>query len=327
MTKIYYDNDADLSYLDGKVITFVGYGNQGRAQALNLRDSGISDIIIGNIEDEYKKKAINDGFQTYDIETACKKGDIIFILIPDEVAPDVYQREIYPTLKSGDVLNFASGYNITYKFIEPPKDVDVIMVAPRMIGEGVRELYKEGFPAFVAVEQDASGRAKETALALAKGIGSTKKGAIETTFDDETYLDLIAEQATWPLILSVLTEVYKFEIEMGHPEEAVLMELYISKEPAIMLEKMAEVGMFKQLPLHSHTSQYGQLTRFESVDKDFIREFIKKQYENIKSGRFAREWRVEQESGLPVFKKALDEAFRSDISIGEAKLKEKLNLK
>lgn len=327
MAKIYYDNDADLSYLDGKVITFVGYGNQGRAQAMNLRDSGIKNIIIGNIEDEYKKRAMSDGFETCDIETACKRGDIIFILIPDEVAPDVYRRDIQPSLKAGDVLNFASGYNITYKFIEPPEDVDVIMVAPRMIGEGVRELYKEGFPTFVAVEQNASGKAKEIALALAKAIGSTKKGAIETTFNDETYLDLIAEQATWPLILSVLTEVYKYEIEMGHPEEAVLMELYISKEPAVMLEKMADIGMFKQLPLHSHTSQYGQLTRFESVDKDFIRDFIKKQYANIKSGRFAREWRTEQECGLPVFKKALSEAFNSDISLGEEKLKEKLNLK
>jgi len=326
MTKIYYDKDADLSYLKDKVVTFVGYGNQGRAQALNMRDSGIENIIVGNIDDEYKQKAIADGFETYDIATACKKGDIMFILIPDEVAPEVYKKDIEPNLEAGNVLNFASGYNITYKFIEPPKDVDVIMVAPRMIGQGVRELYKEGFPTFVAVEQNASGKAKEIALAIAKAIGSTKKGAIETTFNDETYLDLIAEQATWPLILSVLTEVYKFEVEMGHPEEAVLMELYVSKEPAIMLEKMADIGIFRQLPLHSHTSQYGQLTRFETVDKGYIREFIKKQYENIKSGRFAREWKLEQDSGLPVFKKALDEAFNCELSKAEIRLKKNLNL-
>ena len=326
MTKIYYDKDADLSYLKDKVVTFVGYGNQGRAQALNMRDSGIENIIVGNIDDEYNQKPIADGFETYDIATACKKGDIMFILIPDEVAPEVYKKDIEPNLEAGNVLNFASGYNITYKFIEPPKDVDVIMVAPRMIGQGVRELYKEGFPTFVAVEQNASGKAKEIALAIAKAIGSTKKGAIETTFNDETYLDLIAEQATWPLILSVLTEVYKFEVEMGHPEEAVLMELYVSKEPAIMLEKMADIGIFRQLPLHSHTSQYGQLTRFETVDKGYIREFIKKQYENIKSGRFAREWKLEQDSGLPVFKKALDEAFNCELSKAEIRLKKNLNL-
>jgi len=328
MAKIYYDQDADLSYLNDKVIAFIGYGNQGRAQALNMRDSGIKNIIVGNIEDEYKQRAIADGFETYDIATACKKADIMFILIPDEVAPEVYKKDIEPFLEKGNVLNFASGYNITFKFIEPPKDVDVILVAPRMIGEGVRELFlrKEGFPSFIAVEQDASGNAKQIALAIAKAIGSTKKGAIEVTFNDETYLDLMAEQATWPLILSVLTEVFKFEVEMGHPEEAVLMELYMSKEPAFMMEKMAEIGLFKQLPLHSHTSQYGQLTRSELVDKKYIREFIKEQYNKIKQGLFAREWKIEQACGLPVFKKLLDEALNCEISKAEERLKKRLNL-
>jgi len=326
VANIYYDRDIDESILNGKIIGIIGYGNQGRAQAMNMRDSGFSGVIVGNRDDEYLKTAKQDGFETYSIKEACQKADILFVLIPDEVAPVIYRDKIEPYLRKGKVLNFASGYNITFGLISPPADVDVIMVAPRMIGEGVRETYLkgEGFPSFIAVEQNASGDAKDLALAIAKVIGSTKQGAIEVTFKDETYLDLIAEQATWPLILSVLTEVYDFERELGVPEEAILMELYLSKEPAVMLEKMAETGLFKQLPLHSHTSQYGQLTRFKMVDKGYIRRFIESQFRKIESGEFAREWKTEQEKGLKVFKELVSEVFDCPISCGESRLKERL---
>ncbi len=326
MGKIYYDRDADISYLENRKIAIIGYGNQGRAQALNMRDSGVEDIIIGSIKDDSWENARQDGFEVYSIEEASQKADVIFMLIPDEYAPKVYEESIKPYLKEGVVLNFASGYNITFRLINPPQSADVIMVAPRMIGQGVRELYQgeKGFPAFIAIEQNASGEAKEIALAIAKAIGSTRTGVIEVSFKDETFLDLVAEQVTWPLILSVLTEVYRFEVEMGHPEEAVLMELYLSKEPAVMMEKMAEVGLFKQLPMHSHTSQYGQLSRFQMVDKDYIRSFLKEGYEYIQSGAFAKEWKEEQEKGLPVFQQLVQDAFESDISRGEEKTKEKL---
>ena len=326
MAKIYYDSDTDVDILKNNVIAIVGYGNQGRAQALNMRDSGLKNIIIGNIKDEYWQTAKEDGFEVYLIEEACKKGDIIFVLVPDEVAPEIYKEKIEPYLKEGNVLNFASGYNITYKFIQPSNYVDVVMVAPRMIGKGVRELYLggKGVPSFIAVKQDASGKAKDIALAIAKAIGSTKKSVIEVTFKDETFLDLMSEHVTWPLIISVLTEVYNFEIKMGHPEEAVLMELYGSKEPAIMMEEIADIGLFKQLPLHSHTSQYGQLTRYEIIDKDYIRKFAKEQYRDLENGRFAREWRIEQDNGLPVFKKLIDKAFNCNISQAETKLKQRL---
>ncbi|MGI6705715.1 MAG: ketol-acid reductoisomerase [Clostridia bacterium] len=326
MGKIYYDKDADLDYLKNKKIAIIGYGNQGRAQALNMRDSGVEDIIVGSIRDDSWEHARQDGFEVYSIEEASQKADILFMLIPDEYAPKVYEESIKPYLKEGVVLNFASGYNITFKLIKPPETADVIMVAPRMIGQGVREIYRsgKGFPAFIAIEQNASGKAKEIALAIAKAIGSTRTGVIEVSFRDETFLDLVAEQVTWPLILSVLTEVYKFELEMGHPEEAVLMELYLSKEPAVMMEKMAEVGLFKQLPMHSHTSQYGQLSRFQMVDKDYIRSILRERYEHIQSGAFAKEWKEEQEKGLPVFRQLLKEAFESDISKGEERIKGKL---
>lgn len=326
MAKVYYDSDANVDLIKDKVVAIIGYGNQGRAQALNMRDSGVENIIIGSRKDESWDVANEDGFHTYSIEKACEKADIIFMLLPDEVAPEIYDKQIAPYLKKGDVVNFSSGYNITFGYIKPKDDLDVIMVGPRMIGRGVREMYErgEGFSSFVAVEQDASGNALDIALALAKAMGSTKKGAIEVTFRDETYLDLMSEQATWPLIMVVMNEVYEYLVKEGHPEEAVLMELYLSKEPAFMMEKMADVGLFKQLPFHSNTSQYGQLSRFKTVDKSYIRGFIEKQYSRIKNEEFSDEWHEEQINGLNVLKELKEQAFNSDISLSEARVKEKL---
>ena len=182
-------------------------------------------------------------------------------------------------LHSGAVLNFSSGYNITYGFIKPAADLDVIMVAPRMIGKGVRETYENGtgFPTFLVVNQDATGHAKEIAVGLAKALGSTKAGAIEVTFNDETYLDLMSEQAIWPLIMNVMVTAFDFFAEKGLPAEAILTEMYMSKEPMVMMEKMADMGLFKQLPLHSRTSQYGQMSRFKMVDNTSMRQFIEEQ--------------------------------------------------
>ncbi|WP_085524404.1 ketol-acid reductoisomerase [Tuberibacillus sp. Marseille-P3662] len=328
MANIYYDKDADLEILKNKVIAIIGYGNQGRSQALNLRDSGVKNVIVGSVRDQSWDKAKEDGFEAFPIEEACQKADIIFMLIPDEIAPSVYEEKVRANLTTGNVLNFASGYNVVFGNIDIPENVDVIMVAPRMIGEGVRELYQseEGFPSFVAVEQDSTGDAKDIVLSLAKAIGSTKNGAIEATFKDEAYLDLTAEQITWPLILSVLTEIYEYQVEMGHPEEAVLMELYLSKEPAFMMEKMADIGLFKQLPLHSNTSQYGQLSRYKKVDNSYIRDFIRTNYEYIDTGQFAKEWRKEQKQDLKNFKQMREEAFENKLSKAESRLKERLNL-
>jgi ketol-acid reductoisomerase len=322
MTKIYYDHDADQGLLEGRRIGIIGYGNQGSAQAMNMRDSGVNEILIGTARDETFDKAVSDGFRVMDIAEVALQSDIIFMLIPDEIMPRVYREQIEPHLSPGKVLNFASGYNITFRQIVPPGHVDVIMVAPRMIGDGVRNLFlrKKGFPAFLAVEQDASGIARNIALALAKAIGATRMGTIEVTFRDETMLDLLAEQAIWPMILSVLTEAYEFEVEKGHPAEASLVELYISREPAYLFEKMAEKGFYKQMPFHSHTSQYGQLSRAESLDKGFIRKTLEDAYFYIDSGGFAREWKAEQEKGMPEFRRLMDKALKSAISRNEEKL-------
>lgn len=327
MANIYYDDDANLDLVIDKTIAIIGYGNQGRSQALNMRDSGVKNVIVGSRHDESFDQANEDGFIVYSIEEAAKKADIIFLLLPDEVAPEIYEEKIAPNLEPGNILNFASGYNVTFNRIIPDKGLDVIMVAPRMIGKGVRELFEsgEGSPAFVAVEQDASGKALEYGKALCKAIGATRKGAIEVTFDDETCLDLMAEQGTWPIIYNVFVEAFKLQVEMGHPEEAVLMEMYLSKEPAVMMKKAAEVGFFRQLPFHSHTSQYGQLIGFNAVDTKEIRSFLKNRYDRIKGGEFAKEWDKEQhENNLSTLGELENEAFNCELTKAEDRLKLRL---
>jgi len=323
VTKIYYDNDADLNLVKDKTIAIIGYGNQGSAQALNMKDSGINNIIIGSREDSSAQQAVKDGFPVFSINEASAQADIIFILLPDEVAPEIFYQDIAPGLKPYKILNFASAYNITFHKIVPPKFVDVVMAAPRMIGKGVRELYLsgEGFPAFVGVAQNATGKALEYGKALCKAIGSTKKGAIQVKFEDETFLDLMTEQATWPIIYNVFHEVFQCEIEMGHPPEAVLMEMYVSKEPAVMMEKAAEVGLFKQLPYHSHTSQFGQLIGYDAFDKEVIRKFVRERYDRIRQGIFTKEWDQEQQVKHLATLKALEEkAFNSALSKAEVEL-------
>jgi ketol-acid reductoisomerase len=199
MAKVYYDQDTSLAPLSDKTIGVIGYGNQGRAQALNLKDSGLN-VIIGVRADETREQAVSDGFDVVPIAEAANQAQTILFLIPDEVMPDVFRDEVLPALSPGKAICFASGYNIAFNLIEPPDGVDVIMVAPRMIGAGVRQCYLEGrgFPSFIGIHQDASGNALETTLAIAKGIGSTKSGAMLLTFAQEAELDLFTEQGFGP---------------------------------------------------------------------------------------------------------------------------------
>ncbi|MFX1250637.1 MAG: NAD(P)-binding domain-containing protein [Promethearchaeota archaeon] len=216
--KIYRENDGDLSILKDRTITIIGYGNQGRAQALNLRDSGLS-VIIGNRNDNYKLRAEKDGFQTYSISDAVKKAEIIFLLIPDEIMPEIYETQVKPHLKPNDALVFASGYNIAFELIKGLKNVDIILLAPRMIGAGVRERYltNEGFYSFISVHNDASGQAKDILLALAKGVGTLLKGAIELSFRQEAVLDLFNEQGFGPAFGQVLLSSIYTLIDAGYP--------------------------------------------------------------------------------------------------------------
>lgn len=328
-SRYYYDADADIDILKGKVISIVGYGNQGRAQALNMKDSGIKDIIIGNRKDSYFDVACGDGWEVMSIDKAVQKGDIIFVLLPDEVAPKIYNEAIHPNLKPGDVLNFASGYNVTYHFIEPPSFVDIIMLAPRMIGDGVREMYikEEGFPSFISIKQDYSGTAKDICLALAKAIGSTKKGVLEIDFDHETYLDLFTELATYPLIISILKMVFEFEQSKGFEPDEILEELYLSKEPAVVFSRIADVGLLRQLKFHSHTSQYGHLSRAAYVQHNYKKTLwpiFEKVFNEIVNGDFASEWMQEQGVGSPKFKKLWDNVYKDPVTLAEDSIKQSL---
>ena len=307
--KVYHDEDADLGTINGKRIAVIGYGNQGRAQALNLRDSGL-EVIIGNRPDEYADQAADDGFTVHPIARAVAEGDLVFLLIPDEVLPELWDG--LDVDLSGKVLVFASGYNVAFDLIELPPACDVVLVAPRMIGAGVRDLYAagRGFPAFIGVARDHSGQAHAIALALAKGIGATHMGVVEVTFAQEAELDLFTEQCFGPAFGQVLTTSVDLLIEEGYPPEAVLLELYMSGEFAYTLSKIAEMGMIEQSQLHSRTSQYGSMSRGMRFILPELRTKMWDGLDEIRSGAFAREWAAEQAAGSPTLE-TLRQAARS----------------
>jgi len=301
MHRIYYDGDADLGILRDQVIAILGYGNQGSAQAQNLRDSGCA-VLVGNIEDPYAERARQDGFEVVPIAEAARRADILFLLTPDEVMPEVYRTEVAPHLRPGQALDFAHGYNIAFGLIVPPPFVDVVLIAPRMIGAGVRESYLsgEGFPSFVGVHQDATGKAKQRMLALARALGSTRAGCLEMSMKDEATLDLFTEQAFGPALGRVMMAAIETLVEAGFPPEAVLMELYLSGELAYSFAKIRELGMLRQHELHSHTSQYGTMTRsLRYLDLDpLLKEKMRQSLEEIRSGAFAQEWSTDREAKL-----------------------------
>jgi ketol-acid reductoisomerase len=327
--KTYFDPDASLDPLRNQTLAIIGYGNQGRAQALNLRDSGLR-VIVGNLQDESAKQAEKDGFQVLSIPEAVEKGDVLALLIPDEVQRKVYDDVIAKRLRPGQTLDFATGYNIHFGVILPPKDIDVIMVAPRMMGAMVRSSFErgEGSPAFIAVAQDASGKALQKALAWSLGIGATRAGAVETTFAQETELDLFQEQAFWPIFLRNIVDTYEFLVEKGYPPEIVALEIYGTGEAAEIFGEMARAGLFKQMRLHSPTSRYGTLSGAHNLPfRDQLRPFMSQVLDQIRDGRFAQKWEKEQQAGYPVFKKLVAEAEAHPINQVEVRMRKLLKFK
>jgi ketol-acid reductoisomerase len=323
--RVLQDTDADLRYLRDKTLAVIGYGNQGRAQALNLRDSGLR-VIIGSIRDAGAEQAEREGFRTVPIPEAVERADVLALLIPDEVQREVYDAQIGARLRRGQVLDFAHGYNIHFGLVRPPQHVDVIMVAPRMIGINVRKSFEQGrgVPAYVAVAQDASGHARDIALAWAKGIGATRAGVLETTFAQETELDLFAEQGVWPIIMRDLLLSYEVLVEAGFPPEMVALELYGSGEAGEIFKQMARMGIIEQMRLHSHTSQYGTLSRGPRMLPEEARNRLRNALQEIRSGSFAKEWTREQEKGYPNFGRLRREAAEHAINAAEALAREML---
>jgi len=326
MAKVYYDADADLSLLARRTVAVVGYGNQGRAQALNMKDSGLQ-VVVGGLPDATLAQADQDGFPTMPTSQAAAAGDIICLLVPDEVQQAVYRAEVLPHLSPGKALDFAHGYNVRYGHISVPAENDVIMVAPRMIGVGVREAYLagQGIPAFVAVHQDGSGEAWPKTLALARAIGCTRVGALETTFAEETELDHFSEHFIWPAIYRLLSESFAFLTENGYQPETTLMELWGSQEAAEIMRQAAAVGLFRQLGFHSLTSQYGTLSRLPSALPAQVRECMKAALQEIRDGSFAQEWEAESAAGYPAFTRLKEEALRHPLNAVEEQLRSLAN--
>ena len=297
--KIYTDEDASLDALVGKRAAILGYGNQGRAQALNLRDNGV-DVLVGNQRDSYFERAAEDGFEPMPIREAATAADFVFVLTTDESQPVIWESDIAPGLAPDNTLVWASGYNVSFDLITAPADVDVVMVAPRTTGSMVRELFEHGKGAMaqVAVHQDSSGNAWERMMAVAKGIGTTRGGVFESSFREEAELDLFAEQVVWSGLTAWLKECFDLGTECGFSPELMVLELYASNEASEILGLMARNGFYKQMDHHSTTSQYGTLSRAPGLFTDETRAVMRRcLLEDIKGGAFAKEWSAEQASG------------------------------
>ncbi len=313
------DQDATLQPLAGKTVAVLGYGNQGQAQALNLRDSGVR-VIVGNREDKYRERAIADGFEPLSIRAAADAGDILLILTTDESQPVIWPDQIGPGVRAGKTLVWSSGYNVGYGLIVPPPDVDVIMVAPRMTGPHVRALFLQGSGALAqfAVHQDVSGGARATTLALCKGIGLTRNGVFESSFREEAELDLFAEQVVWAGLTAWFLECFEMGVESGFSPELMVMELYASGEAAEILGAMAHNGFFKQMTNHSTTSQYGTLSRGPSLINEAMKARAREILRNdVKSGAFVQEWSAEQATGGPRLQELTQRALEHPMSLAE----------
>jgi ketol-acid reductoisomerase len=323
MAKVYYDQDADLDLLKDKTVAIIGYGIQGRGQALCLKDSGIR-VLVSEMEGtpnfELAKK---DGFIPISAAEAAKAADIIQILTQDHVQAKVYQEAIKPNLKKGKALCFSHGFNIRFKQIKPPKNVDVFMIAPKGPGALVRRMYEEGkgVPCLLAVFQDATGQAKQLALAYAKAIRGTRAGVIETTFDEETETDLFGEQA---VLCGGVTELIKagFDtlIAAGYqPEIAYFEVLHELKLITDLIQEFGIAGMRRRV---SNTACYGDITRGPKIINEKTRKIMQKMLKDIKSGKFAREWIKENENGRPVFNELLKKGDEHQIEEVGRKLRE-----
>jgi ketol-acid reductoisomerase len=321
MAKVYYDKDADLSVLKGKTIAVIGYGNQGAAQAKNMRDSGVN-VIIGSIKDKSWDKAKKDGFKVMSIEDAAKKADVIHILLPDEVQAQVYTEKIKPNLKAGKALMFSHGFNIRFKAIQPPKNVDVIMVAPKGPGIRVRETYVEGFgtPALIAVEQDASKKAKKTVLAIAKALGATRAGVLETTFTEETETDLFGEQVDLcGGAADMIKASFETLVDAGYQPEIAYFETL--HELKLITDLIQAGGIEYMWTCVSNTAEYGGRTRGEKIITPAVRKNMKKILSDIQSDKFAKEWIAEYKKGIPNLSRMRKEGKEHQIEVVGEKLR------
>ena len=298
MIKKYYDSDCDIKMLDGKTIAIMGFGSQGHAHAMNLKDSGCNVIVGLRPGSRHEKKAKEYGLKVMPVAEAAKKADIVMMLVPDEICADIYDAEVAPYMTEGKVLMFAHGLNIHFKLIKPAKDIDVIMVAPKGPGHTVRSQYVEGkgVPSLIAVAQDASGKAKDYALAYASGIGAGRAGILETTFREETETDLFGEQA---VLCGGVTELMKagFDtlVAAGYAPEMAYFECI--HEMKLIVDLINEGGFAKMRYSISNTAEYGDYRTGKRLITEETRKEMKKVLREIQDGTFVSEWMTENKSG------------------------------
>jgi len=303
-----YDKDADLAQLEGKTVAILGYGSQGHAHALNLKDSGISVVVGLRPDSSSVEKAQGEGLEVVSVADAASRGDVVMVLLPDELQHDVYESEIADGIAPGNLLLFAHGFAITYDQVAPGPGVDVGMVAPKGPGHLVRRQFQEGngVPGLMAIEQDESGTARDLVLAYAKGIGCTRGGVIETTFKDETETDLFGEQA---VLCGGVTELvragYETLTEAGYDPRLAYFECL--HELKLIVDLMYEKGITGMRYSISNTAEYGDLTRGKRVISDATRQAMKDVLGEIQSGEFAREWIAENRAGQENFQRMRQE--------------------
>ncbi len=302
MATMYYDNDADLSLLDGKVVGIIGYGSQGHAHALNLHDSGVK-VMVGLYQgSSSKSKAEAEGLEVATVAEVAQASDIITLLIPDTTQPSVYRDSVLPHLHEGKTLMFAHGFNIHFETVTPPENVDVSMVAPKAPGHRMREVFTRGsgVPGLLAIHQDVSGNARDIGLAYAKGIGCTRAGVLDTTFKEETETDLFGEQAVLcGGVTSLVKAGFETLVEAGYQPESAYFE--VLHELKLIVDLMYQGGMDYMRYSVSDTAEYGDYSRGPQVVDEHVKENMKRVLADIQSGAFAREWITENDEGRPRF--------------------------
>jgi ketol-acid reductoisomerase len=296
----YRESDADRAALAGQVVAVVGYGNLGRSMALNLRDSGVR-VVVGNIRDEFRDRALDEGFNARDIADAVAAADLAYLLVPDEVIPEVFRDAVEPALRDGAGVVFGSGYVLAYDLVKPPSAADVLLLAPRMLGEEVRRTYTEdvGFLSYLSVEQDATGTAKQRLLALASAAGSLRRGALELSARQEALLDLFVEQTVGPYLGTAFQLAFSVGVQAGLPPEALVSELYMSGEMARTIQTMADVGFYRSVTWHGLVATYGGFTGTLAIDKESMQRYFVERLAFIRSGGFARQLQEEEAAGYP----------------------------
>jgi ketol-acid reductoisomerase len=311
---MYYDDDADLTLLDGKTVAIIGYGSQGHAHALNLKDSGV-DVVVGLRDDSQSAGQARDaGLEVLPVAEAASRGDLVQMLVPDELHRQVWEGEVRDGIAPGNMLLFGHGFSIHYGEVEPPAEVDVALVAPKGPGHLVRRQFLEGsgVPGLIAIHQDATGNAKGLALAYAKGIGCTRGGVIETSFKDETETDLFGEQAVLCGGASALVQAgFETLVEAGYDPQMAYFECL--HELKLIVDLMYEKGLAGMRYSISNTAEYGDYTRGTRVIDDHVRAEMKRILGEIQSGDFAREWIAENRAGQENFKRMRAEQAASQV--------------